>query len=85
MSLVGNRMSPLKYQRISDSFNEGLPIKVAKKMFQRNNSFPSKDGRLNYRIIRKSVFLIGQVPIKIWVENPNLAIQHRENRINLFY
>ena len=35
----------------------------------------------NYRIIRKSVFVIGQVPIKIWVENPVLAIQHIENRI----
>ena len=31
----GNRMSWLKYQRILDSLNEGLPIKVARKMFQR--------------------------------------------------
>ena len=71
-------MSWLKYQRISDSFNEGLPIKVARIFFQENDSFPSKDGRFNYQIIRKSVFLIGQVPIKIWVENPVLAIQHIE-------
>ena len=35
LSLVGNCMSRLKHQRISDSFNEGLPIKVARKMFQR--------------------------------------------------
>ena len=79
-------MSRVNYQSISDSFKEGLPIKVARKTcFKENDSFPSKDGRFNYRIIRKSVFFIVQVPIKIWVENPVLAIQHIENRIDLFY
>ena len=33
----------------------------------------------NPRLIRKSSFLIGQVP-KIWVENSVFAIQHIENR-----
>ena len=78
-------MSRLKYQRILDSLNEGLPIKVARKCFKENDSFPSKDGRFNYRIIRKKRFSLGKYLLKIWVENPVLAIQHIGNRINLFY
>ena len=39
-----------------------------------------KDRWFNTRINRKSVFLIGQVPTKIWVENTVFAIQHTGNR-----
>ena len=40
-----------------------------------------KDSRFNPRLIHKSRFLIGQLPIeKIWVENSVFAIQHIENR-----
>ena len=52
-------------QRTSDSLNEGLPINMARKKFQRKlYFFHEKDSRFNTRIIRKSVFVIGQVPIK---------------------
>ena len=43
--------------------------------------FYEKDSRFNPRLIHKSSFLIGLVPIeKIWVENSVFAIQHIENR-----
>ena len=52
-------------QRTLDSLNEGLPIKMAREKFQRKlYFFHEKDSRFNTRIICKSVFLIGQVPIK---------------------
>ena len=51
--------------RTSDSLNEGLPIKMARKKFQRKRYFSyEKDSRSNSRNIGKSVYLIGQVPIK---------------------
>ena len=54
-------------KRISDSLNEGLPIKNGQKKicFKEIDSFPIK--RIvgsNSQINRKSDFLIGQVPIK---------------------
>ena len=50
--------------RTSDSLNEGLPIKMARKIFHRKRYFfHQNDSRFNSRIVRKSVFLIGQVPI----------------------
>ena len=52
-------------QRTSDSLNEGLPIKIARQKFQRKRLFfHQKDSRLNSRIIRKSIILIGQAPIQ---------------------
>ena len=43
--------------------------------------FYEKDRRFNARLIHKSRFLIGQIPIeKIWVENSVFAIQYIENR-----
>ena len=51
--------------RTSDSFNEGLPIKIARQKFQRKRLFfHQKDSRLNSRIIRKSIFLIRQASIQ---------------------
>ena len=51
--------------RTSDSLNEGLPIKIAGQKFQRKRLFfHQKDSRLNSRIIRKSIILIGQAPIQ---------------------
>ena len=68
--------------RTLDSLNEGLPIKMTREKFQRKRYFfYEKDSRLNPRLIQKSSFLIGQVPIeKIWVENSVFAIQHIDNR-----
>ena len=52
-------------QRTSDSLNEGLPIKIARQKLQRKRLFfHQKDSRLNSRIIRKIIFLIGQAPIQ---------------------
>ena len=39
--------------------------------------FHGKDSRFSPRIIRKTVFLIGQVPFEIWVDNSVLAIQYK--------
>ena len=51
--------------RTSDSLNEELPIKMVREKFQRKcDFFHEKDGNFNSRIIRTSVFHIGQVPIK---------------------
>ena len=51
--------------RTSDSLNEGLPIKIARQKFHRKRLFfHQKDSRLNSRIIRKRIFLIGQAPIQ---------------------
>ena len=45
--------------------NEGLPIKMTKEKFQRKQYFfYEKDSRFNPRLIHKSSFLIGQVPIE---------------------
>ena len=53
------------YQRTSDSLNERLPIKMAREKFQRKRYFYHEmDSRFYSQIIRKSVFLIGQVPIE---------------------
>ena len=55
----------LNYRRTSDSLNEGLPIKIARQKFKRKRLiFHQKDSRLNCRMIRKSIFLIGQVPFQ---------------------
>ena len=52
-------------KRTSDSLNEGLPIKIARLKFQRKRQFfHQQDSRLNSRIIRKSIFLIGQTRIQ---------------------
>ena len=51
--------------RTSDSLNEGLPIKMTREKFQRKwYFFYEKDSRFNLRLIYKSSFLIGQVPIE---------------------
>ena len=51
--------------RTSDSLNEGLPIKMTREKFQRNDIFSmKKDSSFNPRIIHKSRFLIGQVTIE---------------------
>ena len=54
-----------KSERASDSFNEGLPIKMTREKFQRKRYFfYEKDSRFNPRLIYKSSFLIGKVPIE---------------------
>ena len=62
---------PYYLERTSDSLDERLPIKLAREKFQRKRYFfHENEIRFFPQIIRKSVFLIGQVPIKkIWVEN----------------
>ena len=58
------QMKNLSSQRTSDSLNEGLPIKMTREKFQRKRYFfYEKDSRFNPRLIHKSSFLIGQVPI----------------------
>ena len=58
---IANNTAP----RTSDSLNEGLPIKMVRKKFQRKINFLyEKDSRFNSRIIGKCVYLIGQVPFK---------------------
>ena len=55
----------LNFLRNSDSLNEGLPIKMSRKKFQiKFYFFYEKDKRFNPRLIHKSRFLIGQVPIE---------------------
>ena len=55
----------LSKQRASDSLHERLPIKMAREKSQRKRYFfPENDSRIYPQVIRKSVFLIGQVPIK---------------------
>ena len=68
--------------RTSNSLNEGLPIKMVNlRKIQRKLYFlMKKDRRFNTRIIPKNVFLIGQVPTKIRVENTVFALQHTGNR-----
>ena len=59
------RCSKTTYARTSDSLNEGLPIKMTREKFQiKLCFFFEKDSRFNPRLIRKSRFLIGQVPIE---------------------
>ena len=54
-----------KVVRTSDSLNEGLPIKMTREKFQRKwYFFYEKDSRFTPRLIHKSRFLIGQVPIE---------------------
>ena len=50
--------------RTSDSLNERLPIKWPEKSFKENDIYSMKMIVSSTSIIRKSVFLIGQVPIK---------------------
>ena len=51
--------------RTSDSLNEGLPIKMTREKLQRKwYFFYEKDSRFNPRLIHKSRFVIGQVPIE---------------------
>ena len=67
---------------------------MTREKFQRKRYFfYEKDSRFNPRLIHKSSFFIGQVPIEkyglktlyIWVENSVFAIQHIENRKKKFY
>ena len=52
------------FLRTSGSLNEGLPIRMTREKFQRKRYFfYEKDSRFNPRLIHKSSFLIGQVPI----------------------
>ena len=52
-------------QRTSDSLNDGLPIKMTREKFQRKRYLIyEKDSRFNPRLIHKSSFIIGQVPIE---------------------
>ena len=69
-------------ERTSDSLNEGLPIKMTGEKFQQKwDFFYEKDSRFNPRLIHKSRFLIGQVPIeKYGLKIPFFAIQHIEKR-----
>ena len=54
-----------KLLRTSDSLNEGLPIKMTREKVSKNMIFfYEKDSRFNPRLIHKSGFLIGQVPIE---------------------
>ena len=47
------------------SLNEGLPLKMTREKFQRKwYFFCENDSRFNPRLIHKSHFLIGQVPIE---------------------
>ena len=63
------------WARTSDSLNERLPIKKAREKFQtKQYFFYKKDSRFYPQIIRKSVFLIGQVPVKKMVENSVFTI-----------
>ena len=50
--------------------------KMAREKFQmKQYFFHENDNKFYPQVIRKSVFLIGQVPIKkTWVENPVIAI-----------
>ena len=50
--------------RTSDSLNERLPIKMVRTNVQENDFFHEKDSRFYPRFMRRSVVLIGQVPIK---------------------
>ena len=51
--------------KASDSLNEGLPIKMTREKFQRKRYFfYEKDSRFNPRLIHKSSYYIGQVPIE---------------------
>ena len=55
----------ISYERTSDSLNEGLPIKMAREMFQRKcYFFHVKDSRFNSRIIRKSVLSLDKCQLK---------------------
>ena len=55
----------LNVSRTSDSLNEGLPIKMTRETFQRKRHFfYEKDSWFNPRLIHKSSFLIGQLPIE---------------------
>ena len=52
-------------ERTSDSHNEVLPMKMTREKFQRKlYFFYEKDSRSNPRLIHKSCFLIGKVPIE---------------------
>ena len=48
----------------SDSLNEGLPIKMARENKENDIFSMKKDSRFNTRLIHKSSYLIGQVPIE---------------------
>ena len=53
-----------------DSLHKELPIKWPNKSFKENyNVFHGRDSRFSPGIICKGAFLIGQVPIKIWVDS----------------
>ena len=61
----GKSNTRLNSTRTSDSLIERLPIKMTREKFQRKQYFfHENDSRCYPQVIRKSVFLIGQVPIK---------------------
>ena len=67
-------------RRTSDSLNEGLPIRMARKKFQRKLQFSIKKivgSTLELSAIR--FFTLDNFLLKIWVENLVFAIQHIEN------
>ena len=54
-----------EFQRTSGSLNEGLLIKMTREKFLRKRYFfYEKDSSFNPRLIHKSSFLIGQVPME---------------------
>ena len=50
---------------------------MAQKISKKSMFFHGKDSRFSPRIIRKTVFLIGQVPLEIWDDNSVLAIPYK--------
>ena len=63
--IFSGHTASFKMERTSDSINAGLPIKMSREKFQRKRYFfYEKDSRFNPRLIHKSSFLIGQVPIE---------------------
>ena len=59
------KQSQSESTRTLDSLNEGLPIKMTREKFKKKRYFfYEKDSRFNPRLIHKSSFLIGQVPIE---------------------
>ena len=64
-SFLLTSLSNYQIERTSDSLNEGLPMKMSREKFQRNDIFFYEQySKFNTRLIHKSRFLIGQVPIK---------------------
>ena len=68
-------------ERTSDSPNEGLPIKMAREKFQRNDIFSMKKiVGSTLELSSKVFFSLDKYQLKIWIENTVFAIQHIGNR-----